>query len=198
MKFGHGQFIIKPLFSMGWSSSISKLQRWLELGHGYIASSISLFTMCVFVYPRHRLNVDLTTGTTGSHLSESYTHDDVIKWKHFTRCWPFGRGIHRSPVNSPLKGQWRKALMFSLICAWINVWANNREAGDLGRHRAHYDVTAMQCLIILFNQLPFIGILLSSRRNLQQLIVKLVATRATSWKSLSVIIIVLATKVTWK
>ena len=28
-------------------------------------------------------------------------HDDVIKWKHFPRYWPFVRGIHRSPVNSP-------------------------------------------------------------------------------------------------
>ena len=47
-------------------------------------------------------------------------HDDVIKWKHFPRYWPFVRGIHRWPVNSPHKGQWRGALMFSLICAWIN------------------------------------------------------------------------------
>ena len=46
-------------------------------------------------------------------------HDDVIEWKHFPRYWPFVRGIHRSPVNSPHKGQWRGALMFSLICVWI-------------------------------------------------------------------------------
>ena len=57
-------------------------------------------------------------------------HDDVIKWKHFPRYWPFVRGIHRSPVNSPHKGQWRGALMFSLIGVWINGWLNNREAGD--------------------------------------------------------------------
>ena len=43
-------------------------------------------------------------------------HDDVIKWKHFQRNWPFVRGIHRLMH----KGQWRGALMFSLICAWIN------------------------------------------------------------------------------
>ena len=43
------------------------------------------------------------------------THDDVIKWKHFPRYWPFVRGIHRSPVDSPLKGQWRGVLIFSLI-----------------------------------------------------------------------------------
>ena len=33
--------------------------------------------------------------------------------------------------------------MFSLICAWINGSVNNDEAGDLGHHRAHYDVTVM-------------------------------------------------------
>ena len=74
-----------------------------------------------------------------------WPHDDVIKWKHFPRYWPFVRGIHRSPVTSPHKGQWRGALMFSLIYVWINVWVNNREPGDLGRYRAHYDVTVMLC-----------------------------------------------------
>ena len=44
-------------------------------------------------------------------------HVDVIKWNHFPRYWSFARGIHRSPVNSPHKGQWRGALRFSLICA---------------------------------------------------------------------------------
>ena len=68
------------------------------------------------------------------------SHDDVIKWKHFPRYWPFVGGIHRSPVNSPHKGQWRRALMFSLICAWTDSWANNGDAGDLRRHRANYDV----------------------------------------------------------
>ena len=66
--------------------------------------------------------------------------DDVVKWKHFPRYWPFVRGTHRSPVNSPHKGQWRRALMFSLICALVNDWVNNGEAGDLRSHRTHYDV----------------------------------------------------------
>ena len=70
-------------------------------------------------------------------------HDDVISWKHFPRYWPFVRGIHRSPVNSPHKGQWRGALIFNLICAWINGWVNSREAADLRRHHAHYDVIVM-------------------------------------------------------
>ena len=72
-------------------------------------------------------------------------HDDVIKWKHFLRYWPFVRGIHRPLVNSPHKGQWRGALMSLLICAWINGWVNNRVPGDLRRHRTHYDVIVMYC-----------------------------------------------------
>ena len=66
-----------------------------------------------------------------------------ISWS-FPRYWPFVQGIHRSPVNSPHKGQWRGALIFC-VSARINGCVNNREAGDLRRHRAHYDVTVMIC-----------------------------------------------------
>ena len=75
--------------------------------------------------------------------NKSTLHDDVIKWKYFPRYWPFVRGIHRSPANSPHKGQWRGDLMLSLLCVWINGWVNNREAGDLRRYHALYDVIVM-------------------------------------------------------
>ena len=68
---------------------------------------------------------------------------DVIKWKHFPRYWPFLMGMQWSPKDSPHKGQWRGALMLSLIYAWINGWVNDRDAGELKPHRAHYDVTVM-------------------------------------------------------
>ena len=71
------------------------------------------------------------------------SHDGVIKWKYFRRYWPFVRGIHRSPINSPQKGQWRGALMFSLICPSSNSWVNHRDDGDLRRHRAHCNVFVM-------------------------------------------------------
>ena len=67
----------------------------------------------------------------------SIKHDDVIKWKHFPCYWPF------VPVNSLHKGQWHVALMFSLICVWINGWVNNREAADWRSCRANYDVTVI-------------------------------------------------------
>ena len=92
----------------------------------------------------------VTENVTNSPLLHIYSsqnllflHDDVIKWKHFPRYWPFVRGIPRSPVNSPHKGQWRGALMFTLIWARIIGWVNNREAGDLRRNRGHYDVIVM-------------------------------------------------------
>ena len=102
-----------------------------------------------------------TTGVT-PHLSQ-YNQDDVIKWKHSPHYWSFVRGthwsdqrkpqssmslafvrgIHRSPVDSPHKGQWHRALRFSLIYAWTNDWANNRDAGNFRCHGTHYDATVM-------------------------------------------------------
>ena len=88
---------------------------------------ICKYTMCIYVCDtcRHLKCFFRERGWL------SQLHDDVIKWKHFPRNWSFVRGIHRSPVNSPHKGQWRGALMFSLICAWTNSWANNGDYGDL-------------------------------------------------------------------
>ena len=80
-----------------------------------------------------------------------WTNDGSIYWRIYTRPWWVNcfsgqwwrhqmETFSVSPVNSPHKGQWRGTLMFSLICVWINDWVNNREAGDLRRYRAHYDV----------------------------------------------------------
>ena len=85
----------------------------------------------------------ITWTTAKSLIYKLWSHDDSIICKHFPRYWPFVQGIHWSPVNSSHKGQWRGALMFSLICAWTNSWVNNRDAGDLRCHHAHYNVTVM-------------------------------------------------------
>ena len=81
------------------------------------------------------------------HPAELVKKKSLSWWRHqmetFSALLAICAGIHLSPVNSPQKGQWRGALMFSLICAWTNGWVNNREAGDLRCHRAHYDVNVM-------------------------------------------------------
>ena len=99
-------------------------------------------------YPFEAASSQLLSGQVGTvwAVTKSWVHarlllhDDVIKWKHLPHYWPLVRGIHRLLVNSPHKCQWRGALMFSLICARTNGWVNYRKAGDLRRHRAHYDV----------------------------------------------------------
>ena len=71
-------------------------------------------------------------------------------WRHqmetFSALLAICAGNSPVPVNSPHKGQWRGALMFYLICVWRNDWVNHREAGDLRRYRAHYDVIVMDRL----------------------------------------------------
>ena len=68
-------------------------------------------------------------------------------WRHpmetFSMLLTLCARIRRSPVNSPHKVQWCKALVFSLICAWTTGSVNPRDTGDLRRHRAHYDVTVI-------------------------------------------------------
>ena len=68
-------------------------------------------------------------------------------WRHqmetFSALLALFGGNHRAPVDSPHKGQWREALMFSLSCNWTKDWANSRGAVGFGRHRAHYDVTVL-------------------------------------------------------
>ena len=61
-------------------------------------------------------------------------HDNVMKWEHFPRYWPFVRGNHQSPGDSPDKGQRCGALMFPMMCAQTSVWANTRCASSLWRH----------------------------------------------------------------
>ena len=74
---------------------------------------------------------DKCAAYASGYIADAYTccgrdHDDVIKWKHFPRYWPFVRGIHWWLVDSPHKGQWRGAFMLYLICAWTNGWENNQ------------------------------------------------------------------------
>ena len=74
----------------------------------------------------------------------------MFSWRNWTNAWwrhqmeAFSALLAICAGNSPHKGQWRGALMFSLICVWKNGWVNNREAGDFRRYRVHYDVTVME------------------------------------------------------
>ena len=97
-------------------------------------------------YYHYKCGIPLGLSSTWS-LPWPY-HDDVITWRHVPRWWPFMRGIHWSTVGFSHKGQWRGALVFSLICAGTNGWANTRDPGDLRRHLAYYDATVTTVVIV--------------------------------------------------
>ena len=109
------------------------VQRWIGINCMTVLVSVQIILIVVIVIDIVLLLVFMMTSSNGNI---------------FRVTGLFVRGIHRSPVNSPHKGQWRGALMFSLICAWINRWVNNREAGNLRRHQAHYDVIVMYVIAI--------------------------------------------------
>ena len=103
-----------------------------------------------FIYPG-ALGRNWKWSKSRKNASQS-VHDDVMKWRHFLHYWPFVQRIHRSPVDSPHKGQWRKALIFSLIYASMNDWVNSHEAGDLRPHHAHYNVTVMYLDVFMLHE----------------------------------------------
>ena len=100
---------------------------------------------------KHKLKRAFRQSQNASVIKMFEDYSKKSWWRHqmetFPRNWPFVRGIHRGPVNSPHKGRWRGALMFTLICARVNGWVNNGKAGDLIRYRAHYDVIVMWCRV---------------------------------------------------
>ena len=116
-----------------------------SIGYGrYLLNVLKLSYAEVFTF------VILLHCYKSSHCNTSVP---IVTWwrnqmETFSALLALCAGNSKVPVNSPHKGQWRGALMFSLICARINDWVNNREAGDLRRYRGHYDVTVMSLRLV--------------------------------------------------
>ena len=95
----------------------------------------------------HKSSLPNDSGLGKLGIGPGYNRSNPSWWRHqmetFSALLALCAGNSPVPVNSPHKGQWRGALMFSLIRAWINDWVNNREAGDLRRQRGHYEVNVM-------------------------------------------------------
>ena len=70
----------------------------------------------------------------------SLRHDDVIKWKHFPRYWPFVSG--EFPSQRP---------MTRSFDVFFDLRPSKRLNKQLRRHRAHYDVAVMNCWNIVFH-----------------------------------------------
>ena len=105
-----------------------------------------LYTILCRLTLEHWSNAELTKRTPCVAITDEWCGVYCAKWCHQMKTvsvlLALCGGIHRLPVDSPHKGQWRGALTFSLICAWTNTWSNNRDAGwfetpscPLWRHR---------------------------------------------------------------
>ena len=93
--------------------------------------------------------------TSNKPTTTEPNYDDVIKGKTFPRYWPFVLGIHRSPMDSPDKGQLHRGIMFSLMCArtngskhtryrwfeapWLSLW---RHCNDFNHQAVHPPIDA--------------------------------------------------------
>ena len=86
-------------------------------------------------------------------IDDQFPKPDTVAWYRCNTWWRHQMETFSALLaicagfNRGHKGQWRGALMFSLICVWIKGWVNNRDAGDLRRYRTHYDVTVMRLCI---------------------------------------------------
>ena len=85
--------------------------------------------------------------TEGAKKQENQIMIHKAWWRH--QMETFSALLAICAGNSPVTGEFPAqrpvtwSFMFSFICDWINGWVNNREAGDLRRNCAHYDVNVM-------------------------------------------------------
>ena len=150
-------------YSIGWLND-----NWVQVPYIHVWPVLNIDSNEWSISTHQRMNISMTHVLTGSfnwflsvrrlrqYLCQRWF---IVSWIHINKIQPtwwrhqmetFSALLAFCTGNSPVPGeftgspgQWRGALMFSLICFWINRWVNSREAGDLRRYRAHYDVTVM-------------------------------------------------------
>ena len=121
-------------------SCLNKMKKRLEMYLKYPSLQFILFQMKALTPSLHiptRRHVFVSGGwrlraTYTGQLTRFYSFNDSI---HL-----FGRWVNPEMDSHPQRLMTR-SLIFS--CAWTNGWVNNRYAGDLGRHHAHFDVTVI-------------------------------------------------------
>ena len=100
-----------------------------------------------FAITANMFMINVTQKFLNCNQHQHYQVPCISWWCHqmetFLCYWPFVLGIHWSLVNSLQKGQWHRALMFSLIYAWKDGHTNSRDTGDFRYHSTHYDINLM-------------------------------------------------------
>ena len=106
------------------------------------SDAFTMFYYCFAHIILAPLKIDTWHGSNENRRGEIKSHDDVIKWKLSPRYRPF---VRRVPGEFPAQRPVTRSFG-GFICVGINGWINTREANDLRRYCAHYDVSVMKML----------------------------------------------------
>ena len=117
-------------------------------------SLADLMMMCWEEIPEFRPNFNTIRDGLKKMSSQGWGNNYDVHgpwWRHQMETFSalLALFVGNSPVTDEFPSQrpMTRSFMFSLTCAWIDGWVKNREAGDLRRHRAHYDVIVMSLLL---------------------------------------------------
>ena len=135
--------------------------RWVEVNTRITTNKLSTILYFPSLLFGSAFSLPGTLGTSGPSVCDGHINCGlggvrvgnnvaalVPRWCHQMEA--FSALLALCAGNSPVTGEFpaqrpvTRSFDFSLICAWINGWVNNHEAGDLRRHLSHYDVTVMR------------------------------------------------------
>ena len=132
-----------------WGDNTILWLSYLHNGISYTGKLTSLYWIMALLSKSDKWSSSIfSLGNSHCIFGESFIMWDWVRLMVDNElAWDGGRddvrGIHWSPVNFPHKGQWHRALRFSLICAWTKGWVNNQDAGAFRGRHTHYDITVM-------------------------------------------------------
>ena len=116
---------------------------WIRYGLPYVRRKtiVCVNTGLLPMWLRTHVSVKFHSNATIFIFCHSWVSANFTRWwryqvETFSALVALCEGNSPVTVNFPHKGQWSRASMFSLVCAWTN----HRDAGDLRHHHAHYDV----------------------------------------------------------
>ena len=142
---------------MAWPAPITRI----NAGILWIGTNFSRFLVEIHIFSFTKMHFNMLSGkwrpfclSFNALMTYGCVISRIVSWYLFHRqrdqYW------YEQCMMMSSNGQWRGAMMFSLICVWINGWVNNREAGDFRRCRAHYDVTVLGLIVVMSHNLKLL------------------------------------------
>ena len=101
-----------------WENFNDSLYYWTDTVSIWDTNGQLVIVVAVFAGEIHFLSLICKVLDKRIWIWSKHLYNGVIKWKTNPRYWPFVRGIHRSPVNSPHKAS--DAELWCFLCSPLN------------------------------------------------------------------------------